>query len=218
MNPSATITGRGMPPRRLAQNLKLTALIIPLALAPLPRPARADAAAKAPPQLAGTWKLNERESDGGGRHRRGGGGAPGEAGSGPPDGAQAQGDEAEGSRDSSRSRDMNDIARPPMMLLIERTDSTIVLSERGQTLQVMALGDPLVVGAAIEPQAPHAEAKWHGQTLFSQHTSPRGGTTTRTYELSKDGKQLTIVTRREMPGGRPPLELKRVYDHYEGVE
>jgi hypothetical protein len=39
-----------------------------------------------------------------------------------------------------------------------------------------------------------------------------------TYELSGDGKTLTVVSRREPTNGRPAMELKRVYDRYTGTE
>jgi hypothetical protein len=107
------------------------------------------------------------------------------------------------------------------MLLIEQTDSTLVLSERGQTLKVLALGDPAIVAAAVEPDAPHYSAKWRGKVLSAERVSSRGGKLTQTFELEKDEKQLVIITRREPPSGRQgsmaqPLELKRVYDRYEG--
>jgi hypothetical protein len=57
--------------------------------------------------------------------------------------------------------------------------------------------------------------KWKGQTLTSERAMSRGGKLTQEFSLSKDGKTLVIVTRRESQN-RPAMELKRVYDHYEG--
>jgi hypothetical protein len=164
---------------------------------------------------------------GGGHHGGGGGhhGGGGDDGGAPPaDGAADAGDAGGGGGgapgDTSGhhrppNSDMHDLARPPLMMLIEQSDSTVVLSERGQTLRVMALGDPVIVGAAIEPDAPHVGAKWHGSTLIAEHTGPRGKLT-QSFELNKDGTSLTIVTRFEGSNGRPPIELKRVYDKYNG--
>ena len=81
--------------------------------------------------------------------------------------------------------------------------------------EVLTFGDPTITGAAIEPDVPHAHAKWRGHTLVSERAGPRGKIT-RTFELTKDGKQLIITTHREGSDGRPPLDFKRVYDHYTG--
>lgn len=157
---------------------------------------------------------------GGGHHGGGDGdqaGAPA-ADPGPEGGPEGSGGGAPGDTSAHHrppNSDMHDLARPPLMMLIEQSDSTVVLSERGETLRVMALGDPVIVGAAIEPDAPHVGAKWHGQTLIAEHTGPRGKLT-QSFELSKDSKSLTIVTRFEGSNGRPPIELKRVYDKYNG--
>jgi hypothetical protein len=139
----------------------------------------------------------------------GAGASGGDAGDGTQDGMR-------GGRDSTRSAEMREMAQPPLMLLIEQNDSTVVLSERAQTIKVLVLGDMVTQGTAVEPQAPHYSAKWQGSELVAEHTGARGGKLTQTFDLGKDGKTLTIVTKRESQGGRPPLELKRVYDKYEG--
>ncbi|HEY2953639.1 MAG TPA: hypothetical protein VGK89_00140, partial [Candidatus Eisenbacteria bacterium] len=67
-----------------------------------------------------------------------------------------------------------------------------------------------------QPDAPHLTAHWHGAHLISERTGARGGSITQEFELDDQGKKLTIRTRVEGRGGRPPLELKRVYNRSEG--
>jgi hypothetical protein len=158
---------------------------------------------------------------GGMRHGGGGGwGGGGGEGRGGPDGegGSADGEGASPHQGGGRGQggDMRDLFRPPMTMLIEQTDSTLVMSERGQTLQVLALGDPKIVGAAIEPDVPHSSARWKGSSLIAERQTRRGGKLTQTYSLDGAGKTLTIVTRIEPQGQGPTIELKRVYDRYEG--
>jgi hypothetical protein len=151
-----------------------------------------------------------------GGHRHGGGeggesgrqGEEGTSGSGGPEGAPPDG----------RSADpmMRSLARPPLTMLVEQTDSTVVLSERGQTIEVITLGDVATAAAAVEPESPHVQAKWRGTDLVAERTSDRGGKMSQTFELSKDAKQLIVITHRDSRGDRPAIDLKRVYDHYEG--
>ncbi|HEY2954157.1 MAG TPA: hypothetical protein VGK89_02770 [Candidatus Eisenbacteria bacterium] len=188
-------------------------------------------------QLGGLWNLDLKESEtlqqkmeemrrsGGGW--RGGGGRWGGAGGGPPlgggsggyggrGGHRSEGDGSEEGR-GPRNPEMRDLAQPPMSLMIEPGDSTFILSERGRTLQVLVLGD-LAAAASIQPDAPHAQARWNGDHLTTERTGARGGKITQEFELDDKGQKLTIHTRVEGRSGRPPLELKRVYRRSTGEE
>ncbi len=149
----------------------------------------------------------------GGRHRGGGGeGAGGD--SGPGDAAQTQGG---GNADTPRS---NPLTRPPLMMVVEQSDTAVVLSERGNVVETLTLGAPRADAKdAAAPQGGpgpmQLAAEWKGQRLEAEGAGMRGGKLHQTYELSKDGKQLIVITRME-PANRPAIELKRVYDRYEG--
>jgi len=200
-----------------------------------------DAGAK----LSGLWKLNEKESEsfqqkmqelrgsgggggggrmggaGGGFGRHGGGGGGGRGGYGGGmrggSGEDGGGPGGEPGGASGGNPDMNDLVRPPLMLLVEQTDASVVLSERGKTLEVITLGDTAAAGASLG-DAPRATGAWQGRSLVATRNSPRGGRMTQTFTAAADGKSLVVVTRREPPASsnRPAIELKRVYDHYEG--
>jgi len=202
-------------------------------------------AADKPPDFGGLWLLDTNESEtlqqkmdamrqsgggppgGGGWHGGGGGmgggmgghhghggGGGGYGGGGGGYGGQ-HGGGGGGERDSTRAQMMNDLAHPAMSLVIEPGDDAYVLSERGRALEVLVLND--TTGSSIEPDALHLQAHWKGKHLIAEKTGPRG-TMTQDYELSGDGKKLTVNTKLEGREGRPPLELKRVYNRSEGGE
>lgn len=55
-------------------------------------------------------------------------------------------------------------------------------------------------------------AEWHGSQLVSTAQGRRGGSTTRTFELSPDGKQLYVTTKIENPRLQQPVSIRLVYD------
>jgi hypothetical protein len=202
------------------------------------------AAESAPPHLAGIWKLDTTQSEtlqqkmeemrgSGGRPSGGGpgGGGPGggmggsppggggrgmRGGSGgPTSGAMPDGESFGGARPGEADDPvMNSLARPPLTMLIEDVDTALVLSERGRTLKQLALK----AGAKADTTRGSVTlvAKWKGKRLQADGVTRRGGKVRETYELAQDGRQLIVVTRVEMREGMPALELKRVYQRYEG--
>jgi hypothetical protein len=166
---------------------------------------------------------------GGGGGRGGGGGGRGMRGGGGAEGA-AQGDAGQGSARPDNP-DMRMLARPPFDLEVDQSDTSVVLIERGIVLEVLDLGGshaaavdlPLPAAAggegtpATAAKAPEYVAKWKGPELVAERTTARGAKMSERLDVSGDGKTLTIITRRESANG-PALELKRVYDRYEGGE
>ena len=56
------------------------------------------------------------------------------------------------------------------------------------------------------------KASWEGDSLIAENKLPHGEKMTRTFRVSDDGKQLTIVTRFDAPTLNAPLSIRRVYD------
>ena len=164
-----------------------------------------------PPMGGGGWGGGSgRGGRGGGWGGRGGGARPE---GGPPGGGPEGGG---GPRDSTRGREMRWLQEPPTTLLIEQTDSTVVLSENGVTIQVLAFA---VADTSRSTQAPGPQrftARWQGAHLEAERTGFGGRRRTETFELGKDGKSLAIITKLEGSNDRPPVELRRVYDKYQG--
>ncbi len=224
--------------RHVSLRVAVAAAVLTITAFGVPALTRA-ATPSAPPRLDGVWKLNEAQSEsfqkklaelrssaggagegrrgmGGGRGMRGGGmggegggreggwGGRGPGGGGPAGGA----DESSGAR-APRS---NLLARPPLMMALEQSDSAVVVTDRGDLVETLVLS----AGAVAPADPPRYVAHWSGARLEAEGSGPRGGKLHQSFELSQDGKQLIVIARTEGAGGRPPLELKRVYDRYEG--
>jgi hypothetical protein len=61
-------------------------------------------------------------------------------------------------------------------------------------------------------------AQWQGAQLISTAAGRRQGTTTRTYELSPDGKQLFVTTKIDNPRFDSPVTFRLVYDPAQASE
>jgi hypothetical protein len=55
-------------------------------------------------------------------------------------------------------------------------------------------------------------AQWQGSRLVAVTPGRRQGSTTRTYELSPDGKQLYVTTKIDSPRFKKPVTFRLVYD------
>jgi hypothetical protein len=214
---------------RLSIKIKLLALALSLTLAPLLSPSgnASGAATKAPapqtqsaanPNLAGQWKLNKDQSDDprqkmqqamGGNGQGGGRSPGGEGGGGRRGGGQGQGGGQGGGM-------MNDLAQ----LTIVQTDTSVkVTNASGRVLAAYPedtqAAKPSSNGGNAdddvrEPAPP--VAKWQGSQLVTTMQGRRGGSTTRTYELSSDGKQLIVTTKMQNPRFTQPVTFRLVYD------
>ncbi|MFZ3244487.1 MAG: hypothetical protein WA185_05375 [Candidatus Acidiferrales bacterium] len=179
-----------------------------------PSASPAAAAADQPPNLAGTWKLNKDKSDNprekmqqamgnsGGMQGGGGGGYGQRRGGG-------------GGEGGPRGNMMDEFTQ----LTIVQTGSNIkVTGASGRILAVL----PADTGSNSDTS--NADSNANGQyappppTVHWQDTQliaelqGRRGKTTRTYELSPDGKQLYVTTRMENPRFSQPVTYRFVYD------
>jgi hypothetical protein len=66
-------------------------------------------------------------------------------------------------------------------------------------------------GSSGDSAAPPA-AQWQGAQLVAVTPGRRQGSTTRTYELSPDGKQLYVTTKIDNPRFKNPVTFRLVYD------
>ena len=198
-------------------------------------PARAaEQESAASPTLAGAWKLDIDKSDNaqekmqamrdsGGRGPRGGGMGGGFGGGGGGgmrggvwSGGRSRGGPGEGpddsaARDRQRGPEMRLITKPPSSMLIEQTDSTVVLFEQGLPIEVLVVGPPQDKAGTVDPEAPHITASWSGSRLLTLREDERGGRATQQFALSADGKSFTLTLRREPRDDAPALEIRREY-------
>ncbi len=194
------------------------------------------------PNISGTWALNKDESDdprtamqqagnsggkgGGGRYGAGGGGSGGGgwgSGGGQHGGSGGAGGGG-GTRGGQNSQGgMNNLAQ----LTIEQTASSAkVTGESGNVLALYSASETAPAnssaGTSSNPSnsssgdsdaasAPPA-AQWQGSQLVAVTPGRRQGSTTRTYELSPDGKQLYVTTKIDNPRFTKPVTFRLVYD------
>jgi hypothetical protein len=125
---------------------------------------------------------------------------------------------ARGEQLGERSNDPEQrlMMRPPASMLIEQTDSTVVLFEQGLPIEVLVIGLPQDKAGTVEPAAPHIVASGAGARRLTLREDARGGRATQQFTLSPDGKSLTLILRREPRDDRPVLEIRREYRRDDG--
>jgi len=192
------------------------------------------------PNLSGTWVLNKDESDdarqkladarsssgqGGGQRpgwgggqggqgggQQGGGGVWGPGGSGYPRGG---GGGRQGQRSSNADEPMEELSQ----LTIAQTESTVnVTSETGHTLASYPASNQSQSGSSSSDssgsssKSANPTVEWKDNQLVVTEQRDRGGSTTRTYELSPDGNQLYVTTTLQSPRFKNPVTIRFVYD------
>jgi hypothetical protein len=182
-----------------------------------PRPSTASADQNQTPNLAGTWKLNKDKSD---NPRQKMQEAMANAGGGQSGGGYGQGG-------GYRERGGGGQAGPRGNMMDEFTQLTIV--QNGSDIKITGVsGRTLAVlpadtnansnsGSSSDPNSadqpvPPATVHWQDNQLIAAMEGRRGGKTTRTYELSPDGKELYVTTRMENPRFSQPVTYRFVYD------
>ena len=171
---------------------------------------QASTQASARPNLAGTWKLNKDQSDDPREKMRqamGGSGGPGR-GSGMGGGARQGG----GGRERGQGGGMMDEFS---QLNIEQKDSsTKVVGASGHVLALSSESDQGgAKGSSTQGDWDTPPAgKWQGSQFVVVTQRMGRGTTTRTYELSPDGKQLFVTTKMESERFSQPVTYRLVYD------
>jgi hypothetical protein len=187
----------------------------------IPEPAsQAAAAPAARPSLAGTWKLNKDQSDdprqkmqqamgsmneGQGQGNGNGGGRPGRGQGGPGGGAGMMTEWAQ--------------------LTVTQLDANVkITGASGRVLATTTPPDP-AADSKSDAEASNSAgggqrgdrrtppvAQWQGSQLVTTGRGGGGGGTTRTYELSSDGKQLIVTTKITNERLTQPVTYRLVYD------
>ena len=188
------------------------------------------------PDLAGSWKLNQAQSDnprdqmrgsdsaGGERRPRGEGegGAGGGGGGGGFGGGRGGfgggrrggygGGRGMSDEQRARMRQTMDLAfHAPSAFTVQQADSAVTLTgEDGQPLVLYADGRKLKQtvdgGGDVE-----IKARWQGNDFVVERKVSGGGKVTEDYLRSQDGKQLFVIVSLDNGRGRS-IEFRRVYD------
>jgi hypothetical protein len=168
------------------------------------------------PNLAGTWKLNKDQSDDPRQKMREAMGMPnGQGGEGGQNEAGGRPQGGGGGR-PGRGQGRGGMMAEWNQLSIEETGATVKVA--GTEGRLLATTEPQEKPQANESgnnggmRFPPAAAEWQGNQLVAKSQGFGGGTTTRTFELSPDGKQLNVTTKIENERFNQPVTFKLVYD------
>lgn len=149
------------------------------------------------------------------RGGRGGRGGPG----GPPDGdgEAAEDEDAANSRGGGDPRRaMDRVLHPAQKLVVYVDKDRFQVEEDEGAPRVYTIADSLRA-LGVKPLNDEATVRIDGRTLAAKQPLGRRGALLETYELSADGRILTIRARRQGgPEGMPNPEFKRVYTRYDG--
>jgi len=170
------------------------------------------ATSTAKPNLAGTWKLNQDKSDDPRQKMREAMNANGSNGSEGGGGGMMRGGQGRRS-----GRGGGGMMAEFSQLTIDQTDKGVKVA--GSTGRVIATSEPpskddqnAQDNNGGRMRFPPAEAKWQGNQLVATSQGFGGGTTTRTFELSPDGKELYVTTKIENQRFNQPVTYRQVYD------
>jgi len=177
------------------------------------------ASADAHPNLAGTWQLNKKQSDDPrekmqeARSEQGNGGGGGGFGGGGGGRGMGRGRQGQGQG--------GDMMKEFSQLTITQTSSMAkVTGESGRVLALYSSADQSANQSASgdsnksdnsAQNEDSAAAQWQQDQLVVT-TQTRRGSTTRSYGLSPDGKQLYVTTRIENQRLSQPVVIRFVYD------
>jgi hypothetical protein len=175
------------------------------------------------PTLAGTWKLNAKESDdakeklslatestmkmsdgmgSGGRVRSGAGRLDGESGGG----------RQERSAGSLPGPDFGRVMRPAAQIRVEQNDTVVIINDDKGLPQIFYID-----GRKVEEPMPGAEpkqtvAKWKDGKLTVDRKMGGVGAIKEVYILDAEKKRLTVEAKLTSPTLGKTVEVKRVYD------
>jgi hypothetical protein len=202
-----------------------SALIGHAAAIPMQQAASQDASSQAPkPSLAGTWKLNKDQSDDPRQKMEEAMGTSGGAqGGGQGEGANPNRGEGRPGRGGGPGGMMAEFSQ----LTVTQLDANVKIT--GASGRTLATTTPPDASAKPDDDAsstksdsnvyggrrrmtPPVVAQWQGNQLVAAGRIYGGGSTTRTYELSPDGKQLYVTTKITNERLSQPVTYRLVYD------
>ena len=154
----------------------------------------ASASQASTPNLGGTWKLNQDQSDNPQEKMQQAGGSGGRGGG------------------MGRRRGANGGGGGMMSGL-----SQLKVEQSGPSIKITnASGREIAQysnsGSSSDSSGTVPSAEWHGAQLVSTTEGRRGGSVTRTFDLSPDGKQLYMTTKIDNPRLQQPVSIRFVYD------
>jgi hypothetical protein len=188
--------------------------ILAAALAPLAfHPDTTQAASSSKQNLAGTWVLDKSKSDKppGGPHGGKGHGEKGDHPDGPPMGPPPGGGGPDGMHQGGKGGKGGGGGMrrglPRLMHITSGAQGFSVADSSGTIVEDITF--ETVSKENADKMPPQVQGTWQGDKLVVSRSGQRGSMT-QTFELDKDGNELTVRTKMERKDGED-MEMKRVY-------
>lgn len=142
------------------------------------------------------------------------GGGPGMRGG--PDGERPEEGGPTGDDRHPRIDPMRRVLHPAGQVVIFVLSENVEITEDQEPPLTFALQDSLDAHGRVQ-EIPGPVARWKEASLVTRLPLGKSGMLTETWEFSADGRTLTVHARSEGgPQGAPKIELKRVYNRYDG--
>lgn len=107
---------------------------------------------------------------------------------------------------------MRRVVRPPAQLIVEMSDSMIVIRDGGEIPQKIYLDGRTVQEPALTGPPVELTAKWKDGKLSVERKIGELDTMRETYSFDKKNNRLIVEAKVTSTTFQRPLELKRVYD------
>jgi hypothetical protein len=108
------------------------------------------------------------------------------------------------------NQEWKQLARNPKYLNITQHDDQIVITDSDHT-STLYPDDKKHKATDENGNKISTKTEWQGDELIAE-TRTGSGKLTDTYQVSSDGKQLTVISRYENSSLSQPLSIRRVYD------
>lgn len=148
---------------------------------------------------------------GGGRYPGGGYPGGGYPGGGYPGGGRPRGGQDDGGRNTENDERIQELIRPAGSLSFALKNAEVDVTDDQYRMLVFYTDGRQLQKSANENHQEIA-AHWNGGQLVSDEKSPQGGKMSRTFELSRDGRQVYETLSVDRGKSRGPLVVRYVFD------
>ena len=109
--------------------------------------------------------------------------------------------------------DLEQLATNPQTLRVEQDEKQVTITDDGGQIKNLYPDGKKHKESGSNGESPAIKAHWDGDRLVAESKLPHAGKLTETYQLSRDGKQLYVVSQLDSSSLSAPLVVRRVYDN-----
>ena len=109
--------------------------------------------------------------------------------------------------------ELEQLAANPQTLRVDQDEKQVTITDDGGQIKNLYPDGKKHKETGSNGEATAIKAHWDGDRLVAESKLPHAGKLTETYQLSRDGKQLCVVSQLDSSGLSAPLVIRRVYDN-----